>query len=476
MTRPRFKTRWLTHYLLPAFVLVSSVVVFYVMGSRPDVPRKAKAAPQATVVEVAVAETLNGPLVIETTGEVVPHRVLSLASEVAGRVVWKHPQLRVGEQVQAGEILIKVDPQRFALEVQQLEIELDQATTQLKQVGQNQTNLAEQLLLARKSEELQMAEVSRARKLVESNAFSASELSGLEKVGVESRLVVERLEGQRRSLQIELAQQELATRLAAVKLEQAKLDQAAAEVRAPVSGIVVAAPLEEHAMLQVGDQLAVIEEAGRLEVHCHLKLDEMAWVWEGSQQSPDITTATEPSAPRLAPLHAEVIYNAGGRSHTLAGQLVRHHGAGLDSTTRTVACRILVEQPASTSSMQRQPIPLMTGMFVTVQVQCQPNRPLLTIPERGIRTDGSVWLMRDGKLCTVPAKTVQLRNGTAVVQCESNDIQPGDKVIISPVANARDGLAVRERIDANSETHRAVADRGQPKIATHAANVGDPSP
>ncbi len=465
MTRTPSKTRWLTHYLLPTFVLVSSGVAFYVMGSRPDVPRKAEARPQATVVEVALAEPLDGLLMIETTGEVVPHRVLSLASEVAGRVVWKHPQLRVGEHVQEDDILIRIDPQRFALEVQRLEIELNQATTQLKQVQQNQANLAEQLVLARKSQELQMAEVLRARELFKNNAFSSSELGGLEKLGVESGLVVEQLDGQQRSLEIELEQQELTTKLAAVKLEQAKLDQAAAEIRSPVSGIVVAAPHEEHAMLQLGDQLAVIEESGRLEVHCHLKLDEMAWVWEGPEQGVAKDTKSLPVATRLAPVPAEVIYYAGGHSHTLVGQLVRQHGAGLDPTTRTVACRVLIEQPTSMTDTHNQPIPLMTGMFVTVQVQCRPNRPLLKIPERGIRTDGSVWLVRNGKLESVPVQTVQTRDGIAIVDLRSNNIEPNDQVIVSPVANARPGLVVRQR---------NVPDQGidLPTVAEHAATIG----
>jgi multidrug efflux pump subunit AcrA (membrane-fusion protein) len=143
------KTRWLTHYVLPTIILVGSAVAFYAMGSTPEVPRKPRAAAKATVVEVAEVQSLDGPLSIETTGEVVPHRVLSLASEVQGRIVFKHPNLRVGEQVEAGETLIKIDPQRFALAVQRLEITVNQAATTLKQLQQDQANLTAQISLAR---------------------------------------------------------------------------------------------------------------------------------------------------------------------------------------------------------------------------------------------------------------------------------------------------------------------------------------
>ncbi len=145
MNRFLSTTRWLTHYLLPTIILVGSAVAFYAMGSTPEVPRKPKTAIKATVVEVAEIHALDGPLTIETTGEVVPHRVLSIASEVQGRIVFKHPNLRIGEQVDAGETLIKIDPQRFALTVQRLDITVNQAATTLKQLQQDQANLAEQV-------------------------------------------------------------------------------------------------------------------------------------------------------------------------------------------------------------------------------------------------------------------------------------------------------------------------------------------
>jgi multidrug efflux pump subunit AcrA (membrane-fusion protein) len=131
------KTRWLTHYVLPTIILVGSAVAFYAMGSTPEVPRKPRATAKATVVEVAVVQSLDGPLVIETTGEVVPHRVLSLASEVQRRIVFKHPNLRVGEQVEAGETLIKIDPQRFALAAQppRLRLELPEDNACSEDIG-----------------------------------------------------------------------------------------------------------------------------------------------------------------------------------------------------------------------------------------------------------------------------------------------------------------------------------------------------
>lgn len=500
MTRTLFKMRWLTHYLLPTIILVGSGVAFYAMGARPDVPRKKRSAPEATVVEVAPAELLDGPLVIETTGEVVPHRVLSVACEVEGRLIWKHPNLRVGEQVEADEPLIKIDPKRFALVVERLEIVRDQAVSGLQRIQQRQGNIAEQLTLARKSHEILVGDVQRIRKLQQSRATSVSEVGVVEKLELDARLTIEQLEGQQRTLQIELVEQELAKKLAAVQLEEAKLDQAAAEIVAPVSGIVIAAPHEEHAMMQTGDSLFTIEEAGCLEVHCHLKLDEMAWVWNSQPNRSQISSsvvdeATSPLEPtrlgglvassttagppernrRVAPVDAEVVYNAGGRQFSIPGQLVRQHSAGLDPSTRTVGCRVLVDQREIESVALGQ-TPLMTGMFVTVHVQCNPNRPLLKIPERGIRTDGSVWLMRDGTLCAIPVQTVQSGDGVVFVDSQSCGIEPGDKVIVSPVANARPGLPVRQQSESLTRTQPPAAGSDQSAVVERSVKLESDGP
>ncbi len=462
--------------MLPTIILVGSVVAFYAMGSTPEVPRKPRAAAPATIVEVAEVQSLDGPLVIETTGEVVPHRVLSLASEVQGRIVFKHPNLRVGEQVEAGETLIEIDPQRFALAVQRLEITVNQAAITLKQLQQEQANVKEQVTLARKSHQILIDDVERIRSLHRSQATSISELGATEKLELDARLTIEQLLGHGRSLESQVAEQELVKRLAMVQLEEARLDQAAAEIKAPVSGIVVAASQEEHSLVQAGDELLSIEESGCLEVHCHLKLDEMAWVW-GSRTTTSTASAAQSldGDKRITPVVADVIYTAAGKVHTLRGHLVRQHGAGLDPTTRTIACRVLIDGNEIESAAPSQ-IPLMTGMFVNVQVQCHPNRPLLQLPEQGIRTDGCVWLMRHGKLCAIPVKTIHSRGGLAIVDADANNIRPQDKVIISPVANAKNGLAVREREARNVATETSPSDNIRPAMTAHTAKVGGVSP
>lgn len=79
---------------------------------------------------------------IETTGKVVPHRVLAMASEVDSRTVLRNPQLRTASHVHAAETLITIDSQRFAMAAHRIEIALNQAGNGANRVEQRQANLS----------------------------------------------------------------------------------------------------------------------------------------------------------------------------------------------------------------------------------------------------------------------------------------------------------------------------------------------
>jgi len=64
---------------------------------------------------------------------------------------------------------------------------------------------------------------------------------------------------------------------------------------------------------------------------------------------------------------------------------------------------------------------------------------------------------------------VQSRDGVVLVDSRSCGIKPADKVIVSPVANARPGLAVRQRSRPSTEARPNSPDRGQSVVAKQAA-------
>jgi hypothetical protein len=135
------------------------------------------------------------------------------------------------------------------------------------------------------------------------------------------------------------------------------------------------------------------------------------------------------------------------------GTVSRFGGTGIDLSTRTIPCRVLVSDPLTSEvftldgkpASDMVPPPLATGMFVTVRIAVDPQDPLVSVPSTAVRSGGTCWLMRDGKLKIQPVKIARRTKELVLIHEEEGGIQAGDRVITSPLAVAEEGMALQEK-------------------------------
>ena len=494
MPDPRPKLWWLTHFAAPLAILAVSGLTFFALGARPEPQRKGEARQKELLVKTVAVQALGDELVLETPGEVVPHAEIAIATEIGGRILRKHERLRIGEFVERGQLLIEIDPERFDLEVARLTTIRDQAESDLSQIDRDEKNLAGLIELARDSHRLSEADLKRVEDLRKQNVSTEADYGVARKAELTSRDALQRLENELRDIDSRRTRLTLARDLSSIQLKQAELDRKCATITSPVSGIVTSAPVEDHAVLQAGQQIAVIEDTSQVEVHCHLTMDEMYWVWNHNEVAEPLHDSSErftepssfdaalqhvakvaktfgespagpkllassatttkpdrdvPDEPRdearsLPAIHSDVVFELGGEEFTWNGSLARIDGAGLDRESRTVPCRVVVERPTRDTSRSGGPQTLMRGMFVSCRIRTRPRRQLLTVPEIGVRPGNEVWLMRDGQLHVEPVRIVRVSDGVAVIDGLSAGVHSGDRLITTPVPDARDGLPVTE--------------------------------
>lgn len=258
--------------------------------------------------------------------------------------------------------------------------------------------------------------------------------------------------------------------LAGTQLEKAKLDLARTEVKAPTSGVIVSDPAEEDSYVQPGNPLATLEDTSSVEVSCSLQMDELYWLWQhdappaDSLDFPAIGTGTEKSdeqfiraatlaARGMPAVSATVLYELGGQRFVWDGKLSRYEGAGLDERTRTVPCRVLVQNPtevslrksSESSSVFLAPQALLRGMYVSLEFHVDPRVSLLRVPESAVRPGDLLWLVRDGKLERHTANVARVVNGFALIPASTSGLQAGDLVVTSPLATELSGQSVRLR-------------------------------
>ena len=100
-------------------ILAVAIVIAVVMIRMRGEPPQREQEDQAPLVETAAVEMRSGAIEVSATGTVTPLAEISLTPQVSGQVVWVNPSLVSGGRVEAGELLVRVDPADYRNRVRQ---------------------------------------------------------------------------------------------------------------------------------------------------------------------------------------------------------------------------------------------------------------------------------------------------------------------------------------------------------------------
>ncbi len=405
----------------------------------------------APLVETVVVKPYQGGLDITIDGVVVPFREIDLSAEVSGRIAKKSEDCRAGRYVTRGTALIEIDARDYALEVERLTRELNQAAVTLEELDVEISNTQSLLKLSRAQLSLQRKELERQQSLAAKRIVADSELDKVKReelAAINSSLT---LDNQVLLLKTRRGRLESACDLWRSQLARANLDLDRTKISAPIDGVIIREMIEEDSYVQKGTSLAKLEDTSAVEVKCNLKMEELSWLWS---QSPSQTSDAAGSPVRdyqIPPAPVTIGYQLGGHRYTWQGVLSRFDGIGVDERTRTVPCRVLVAEPrevrdsADATARNVGPPALVRGMYVTVNVHAQPTVALLAIPQRAVQPGNIVWQVSEGRLSVRRIHVADTADDRVLIYSDAAGVQPGMKLVCSPLAVATDGMVVRER-------------------------------
>ena len=464
-----------------------------------------EAAPVEEIIPTVETETAfreTGGITFQVDGVVIPFRKVAVASEVSGNITFLSPNCRVGRYIQKGEILMEIDQQDYRHALQEAQQSLIKAAREIEEWKVAVQNNLKRLEIAQEQFNTQKLEVERCLALHEKGAVSQTELdtARLNLLTREEAVVTQRNENE--SL---LAQEErfnAVQELARVAVEKAELNLSRCTLRAPLTGLVVSLDVEQDKFIQRGENLVSIHDTSRLEVQCSLYMKQVEWLWsENLAGSDPVNTAapspqknsakqetaetsdevSDPSALRqfyqFADTPVRLRYELNDTVYEWAGTLTYLDGPGLDSRTRMMPCRVVVEDPLNVQafSIEGRPLKravsptLMPGMFVSVEIHANPARPLLNLSEMAVLPGGTVWkagkneagedvLVRASKIMTAHFDT---KSGRILVYAKRGILEPGDEVIVSPLASPVEGT----RIHVQKKTQESTSSENSDAIS-----------
>lgn len=232
--------------------------------------------------------------VLESRGHIVPTQTVLLGSEVGGQVV--EVLVQEGQRVKKGEVLVRLDPSRFEIDVKRRQALLERTRARFEglKAGAREEEVKQAEAAMRRAEaekDQARAEVERLRRLKQANTVTAEVLSQAE---TRFRLTESQLESARAALQLlragapkERLNEARADLMAAeAELEQARRLLERTRLMSPIDGTILKKSVEVGGMLNggafpLGGVVCEIADLSRLEVEVPVSERDIGRIFTG---------------------------------------------------------------------------------------------------------------------------------------------------------------------------------------------------
>jgi RND family efflux transporter MFP subunit len=374
----------------------------------PEATRKPPAE-RALPVEVVQVQAEAASARIVTSGSVEPARRVTIVPEVTGRIVQLSDDLVVGGRVREGDLLVKIDPRDYQLNLQQQESQLASAQLQLEQ------ELGQRSIAAREWELLGEGQAIAQKNLVLREPH--------------------------------LAAAEQAVLSAKSGIERARLTLGRTTIRAPFNASVLSESVAPGQVVSPGAPIATLIGSDRFWVRVSIPVERLDALTIPGTTKRESGSPLGTKARIVQPLSA-------GREIVREGEVLRLE-TQLDAESRTAQVIVGVESPLDPPEGG---LPLLPGAFVRVELEGNVQAGIIVIPSRALHEGDTVWIVDEGQRLRVRRVVVGYSNDE--VAHVLSGLEEGARVVVSPMALPLDGMIVR--VEGGHVEARAKGSLGQP--------------
>lgn len=406
-------TRHLRKVALPLMAILLTGGSYWALKTFQPTPKEKTYSPQKPRVFTMISQQETLALSILSHGEAQPEKELSLKNLVEGEIIYVSPQFVSGGHFNKGDLLIKIDPEKYQLTVVQ---------------KQAKVALAEQ--------NIARAEAQSRAATTELEALGRVQASDLAK-GIP-----------------QLAHAKSALKAAEAELLLAKRELRQTNIYAPFTGKVVSENITEGFFATRNQTLAAIFSTDIAEIKLALTLAELATLG-----IPVDFISEYQASPYPVSIHSDLV----DQSHHWEGKIVRTEGI-INPRTRTI---IAVAQVIKPYAQRSNSMPLTKGLFVNATITGQKIERVTRLPINTLRSNKKIWRVNaENMLEVLDAHIIQRKHREVLVKNIPNNSEIITSSLAIPIPGMRVKTIASQKLHISDNKKRNAKKRKMNKI-TH---------
>lgn len=417
--------------ILCAVILLVGIGGFKLLASLKEPPAEVETGERPLKVEVLAVKAKTVPVTITGYGQVQALNLVKISAEVAGQVVKVHANLETGETIAQGEPLIQIDARNYEAAVAQGRAEVAQWGSVLERLQKQAAIDTRRLKTLERNRDLAKAEFDRVNDLFSNHSVGTR--SGVDRAEQAHNGAVDQADQMAQAVAlypIQIKETRSALAAARARLSQAQANLERCNIRAPFSGRLTQVSVEQGQYVAPGQILVVLADDSMLEIQVPLdSRDVRQWLRFDKEQAPS-SGAWFGQPERVV---CRVRWTEDKAGHVWNGTLARI--VAFDQQTRTVTVAVRVD--AKEALAANGGLPLVAGMFCTVEIPGRNIDETFQIPRAVVSYKNTVFVVQDQRLKTVPVQVARVDGDYAYI---SGGLKNGDQVIVTRLVDPMENI------------------------------------
>lgn len=425
--------------------VIAGVAALMALKKSSNPPVQEARQERAQLVRVINAPSVTVLPTARGHGTVRPSRTWDAVAQVKGKIVEKHPNLERGAILDAGALILRIDPTDYELAIAQAEADIQATRAQLDELDAKATNTEASFKIEQAALALNRKELERKRQLVGKGGISRSDLESQERSLLAQQQSVQAQINTLNLIPSQKALLEAQLERHRASLATARRSLANTEIRLPFTSRIAEVNVEQDQYVREGELLVAADDLDKAEIEVQIPVNQMSHLMHASQPI-DVLNLNPAEAMQQIGLSATARLQENGLSASWAARFARLSDT-LDPKTRTVGVIVEVDKPYTNVLPGSRP-PLLKGLFVQVTLAGKPRPDSLVVPRSALHANRLYVADEEQRLDIRAVKVGMLQPGFATIE---SGLVAGERVVISDLVPAVQGMLLKPVEDRETE-------------------------